>query len=481
MHQPAVARAQRKKNSCRNCRKWAKRVGELEARITELEEELAKANKNSENSSKPPSSDIVKPSSSKGTKIKRKRGGQPGHPRHEREAFPTELIDEFLEYPLDHCPDCAGKMQPADLEPKIVQQIEIKTRPTIISQHRASAYWCATCEKFYYDAPLPSIVEKGGLAGPRLTAFVAYLKGAGHASFSTIRKFLRDVVGIKVSRGYLAKLINKLSRALKDPYEELFGSLADQPVLNIDETGHKDSGKQFWTWCSRAELFVLFNIDPSRSADVLIDVLGEEFDGVIGCDYFGAYRRYMRECNIMVRICLAHLIRDVKFLMKLPDSKERAYGKRLREGLRDLFAIIHEREGSNDEEFENILSFQRDELIRLATPRVPPGNHAQAIAKRFRQHGDSYFRFITTPGIEPTNNLAERAIRFVVIDRKVTQGSCGQNGQNWCARIWTAMATLTAQDRSAFEYLYEAVLAHWKGMPVPSLLPATVQGPVQLE
>ncbi len=128
--------------------------------------------------------------------------------------------------------------------------------------------------------------------GPRLTALVAYLKGGCHASFSTIRKFLRDVMKITISRGQLAKVIRKVSRALQGVYDDLLYRLPTEACLNVDETGHKENKKRFWTWCFRAELYTLFKIDSSRGSKVLLEVLGEEFNGVLGCDYFSAYRKY---------------------------------------------------------------------------------------------------------------------------------------------------------------------------------------------
>ena len=106
-----------------------------------------------------------------------------------------------------------------------------------------------------------------------------------------IRKFLRDVIDVTVSRGYLAKLIQKVSQALAPSYDELLDRLPLETTLNIDETGHKNNGDLFWTWVFKAELYVLFRIDKSRGSQVLIDTLGREFNGAIGCDYFSAYRK----------------------------------------------------------------------------------------------------------------------------------------------------------------------------------------------
>ena len=109
---------------------------------------------------------------------------------------------------------------------------------------------------------------------------------------------------------------------------------------------------------------------------------------------------------------------------------------------------------------------------RAATKWVPPGKHAQNLAKRFHKHGEAYFQFITTPGIEPTNNLAEQAIRFVVIDRRVTQGTRSKTGRRWCERIWTTIATCVQQGRSVFAFLLESVDAHLRGVPPRWLLPS---------
>src|SRR3954447_15732102 len=129
-------------------------------------------------------------------------------------------------------------------------------------------------------------------------------------------------------------------------------------------------------------MYTLFKIDPHRSADVLIEVLGREFDGVLGCDCFSAYRRYMRECDVVVQFCLAHLIRDVKFLTTLPGRAERAYGERLREALRELFGLIHRREQMPAGQFQQRLQQARDEVLLVGTTEVPAGRQAQAMAKR---------------------------------------------------------------------------------------------------
>jgi len=137
----------------------------------------------------------------------------------------------------------------------------------------------------------------------------------------------------------------------------------------------------------------------------------------------------MREFDVLVQFCMAHLIRDVKFMLTLPSREDQAYGQRVRNALRDLFAVIHRREKMTAAGFQKALEAAREQVLRAATTRVPDTKHARNMAKRFRENGEAHFRFITTPGIDPTNNLAEQAIRFVVIDRHITQGTRSDKGR----------------------------------------------------
>ena len=459
---------------CPNCRRLIAVIEQLHAeygkRIAALEARIAKLEKNSSNSHKPPSSDIVKPPPpkwTKGKKRKRKIGGQHGHSKHDRTPFTPDQLDATWDYTLDQCPDCGGDLKNAQAQPRVVQQVELIEKPIRIEEHRAYVYWCSRCRTFHC-ASLPDEVRKGGLVGPRLTALVAYLKGGCHASYSTVQAFLRDVIKVELSTGHIAKLIHKTGAALDQTYDELLGLLPSEDVLNVDETGHKERKKKLWTWCFRAPRYTLFKIDESRGSEVLIDVLGKEFKGVIGSDYFWAYRKYMGDFNVLVQFCLAHLIRDVKYLTTL-DAATKKYGERLLDHLRKLFRVIHRRDTMPEDRFLRALERVRKKLVSAAKhpPWMPD---AQNMADRFRKHGDAYFRFITTPGVEPTNNLAEQAIRFVVIDRRVTQGTRGPAGRRWCERIWTVMATCAGQKRSAFDFLHRAVHAHLTRQPAPSLL-----------
>jgi hypothetical protein len=325
----------------------------------------------------------------------------------------------------------------------------------------------------------PPEVYKEGLFKERLTSLVAYMKNVCHASFSTIRKYIRDVLGEKVSRGYLRKVIEKVSQSLEAPYNELLDRLPLETIVNVDETGHKENGDKFWTWVFKAELYVLFKIDKSRGSKVLIDVLGKEFNGVLGCDYFSAYRKYMKDFSVSIQFCIAHLIRDMRFLTTLTDPTTKAYGQKLLDEVKNMFKVIHDRDNMTPKAFTSALEHAKQKISKAALNDVPSRmnkkgkeekREAQNMANRFRRHGKAYFEFITTPGIDPTNNVAEQAIRFVVIDRHVTQGTRSVKGRQSNERLWTVIATCSLQGRSAFNFILESVKAYFHDQPAPSLL-----------
>jgi transposase len=454
----------------------------LNSQVEELRKQIATLQKNSRNSSKPPSSDIVKPPKP-GPKVgRRKQGAQAGHPKHERALFPNEQIDTFHDHVLPSCPDCHGEViLCAGLEPRRLQQIDLKEGPVLREEHRSHAVWCPRCQKIHYMA-FPEEVVNAGFFMERMTALVAYLKYVCHASFSTIRRFMRDVLGEPVSRGYLRKVLAKVTGSLDGPYEELLNRIPLEAVVNVDESGHKDKGQTFWTWVFRTNLYALFHIDKTRSTQVLIDVLGQEFNGVLGCDYFSSYRSYLQRFDATIQFCIAHLIRDIRFLTTLPDPQSQAYGHRLLDVVRELFKVIHRRGTFSARSFREALESAKQQILHTATTDVPScldkagkelKRHAQNMAERFRKQGEAYFTFITTPGVDPTNNMAEQAIRFIVIDRHVTQGTRSLEGRTTCERLWTVIATCQLQGRSAFEFILKAVHAYYRGQPSPSLLPVS--------
>jgi transposase len=197
----------------------AEAVAPLQARIAQLEAEVARLKKNSGNSSKPPSSDIVKPPQPdaayrRGT---RSIGGQPGHAKHERKPFAPEDVDRIVECELPG--EEARGLRPLS-QWYVVQQVELVEKPFVITEYRAQRYRDPRTGQMVI-ASLPAEVLAAGLVGPRLSAAIAFQKAACHMSYTTIQTFWRDLTGLNLSRGQLAKVVQKASAAIEKPYAEL--------------------------------------------------------------------------------------------------------------------------------------------------------------------------------------------------------------------------------------------------------------------
>lgn len=449
------------------------RIAELEAENARLHAEIARLKKDSSTSSKPPSSDIVKPprpAPTGGKRRQRRCGGQPGHPRHTRPLFPPEQVDRAWIYEWQKS-ELESEWEPLD-EFRTLQQVELVEKLFEVTEHRARLYRSQITGEVIV-APLPEDVRLAGLVGLRLTALLAFQKGACHMSYTSIQTFLKDVFGLPLSTGQIAKIIQKASAALDLAHAELEAALPQQSVMNIDETGHPENGKKLWTWGFHVpgpEGFTWFHIDPSRSTDVLYEFLGETFSGVVGCDYYGVYRKFLDETDAVMQFCWAHLIRDVKFLTTLLDPATRRYGEKLLAKIKGLFRVWHRRGALSAEKWERAARRVAEAVLQRAR-RAPQRSEAQNIAQRFRDYGAYYFTFLKVPGVEPTNNGVEQRMRFVAIDRKITQGTRGERGRRWCERMWTVLATCVQQGRSAFVFLYQSLLTYFKKQPSPSLLP----------
>jgi transposase len=451
------------------------KMTKAEKRVQELQELLAGSKKNSSTSSKPPSSDIVKPPKKK-KEGQRRRGGQEGHPPQQRPPFSPDQIDAVERHAYEACPQCGGPVEQHPTPARTFEQAELVHKPVRVTQHQSLTCRCVRCQQDFTQ-PIPAQVAKAGTFGPRLTAYVAYLKGACHASYGTLQKLLKETCGLKIATGTLVELCQKVAESLLPAYGELLDQLPHQPSVHIDETGHRENGQRHWTWVFRAPQFTLFQIRPSRGAEVLDHNLGEDFSGTLLSDYYSAYRAYLStHPKADAQFCLAHLIRDVKFLETLPDQVDRKFGAEMVAELKALFGFWHTLGTTpGDAALRAALVAQGARLQSVATEHAPDTQASQAIAKRFLKHGAEYLRFTKVPGLEPTNNTAEQAIRQIVIDRRVTQGTRSWRGQVWCERIWTTIATCRQHGRDLLTFLEESLRARLTNTPPPLLLPAQFQ------
>jgi transposase len=212
-----------------------------------------------------------------------------------------------------------------------------------VIEHRAGKYLDPVTGRKYIAA-IPDAIRKGGLLGADFTAAVAFMKGSCHMSYTTIQQLFKELMKLDISRGMLCKAVQKVSIALKPSYNRLAERLPDESQVNVDQTGHHDDGKLHWTWCFDTSQYSLFKIDKSRGCKVLEETLGKNFSGIIGADYWGAYRKYARLFDVRMQYCMVHLIREIRFLSEHKVKKLSHWANELLEWLKKLFDTLHRRD-----------------------------------------------------------------------------------------------------------------------------------------
>ncbi|MBN1589942.1 MAG: IS66 family transposase [Pirellulales bacterium] len=456
-------------------------IEELRREIEELKLALAKATKDSSNSSKSPSSDIVKPprkgSSGKAPRKKRKRGGQQGHQRKLRQPLPPERVDEAFVYELTDAEIRERNLTPTD-QFEVIQHIELLDMPIHVSEHRLRKYLTADGRTVVTQVPE---LQGRPIFGPRLLAMIGWLKSRAHCSYTTIAVWMGDVLQVPVCRGYLSKLCNGvISDSVADAYEELKEAIPRQETLGSDESCLKNNGKKHWIWCVTTSLFTVFHIATSRGRKVLEELIGTGYAGIVHFDYFSSNCSFAWNFDIQAQYCWAHLIRDIRFLEKHPDNRVRIWSGELLDRSRRMFSAWHRRDKMSDEGRHRSLVMHRDKFLTIVR-KPPDASDAGNISARFAiipladgscyDMSEDYFRFMFAPGVEPTNNHTEQQVRHCVIDRRITQGTRSESGQRYHERMWTAIATCAKQGRGFFHFLHQSIAANLAGQAPPSLLP----------
>jgi hypothetical protein len=289
-----------------------------------------------------------------------------------------------------------------------IQQIELPDSPVMVTEHRFALYQSPDGTIYCPYAPE---VHNRPIFGPRLLATIGWLKSRAHCSYTTIDQYFGDVLGIPVSRGYLSKLCTGIvSDSLADAYEEAKTAIPEQPQLGSDETCFKDNGKKNWVGCISSAIMTVFHIAKSRSRAVLEELVGDEFKGYLNFDYFSANCSFAWNYDVKAQYCWAHLIRDMRFLLKHPDKKTEAWAKQLLDRSRRLFLAWHRREEMTQSGFERSMNLHRDRFLEVVRS-VPESTEAANLAARFSlvevsdgstyDMSQDYFRFMFAAGIEP--------------------------------------------------------------------------------
>ena len=458
------------------------KVAEQAKQIADLERQLALRQQNSTTSSKPPSSDgLAGRPRERGRRKKSRRtpGGQLGHPGHCRPLVPPERVNQIVEVFPDVCRHCHHALRARGRavtgEPRRHQVTELPPIDAHITEYQCPHVVCPACGKTT-QAPVPEDVD--GQFGPQLTALIAYLTVVCRVPRRLVQGLLEGAWHIPISLGSTQAAWEEASDAVAAPCQELQQALKQQPVLNGDETGHRTHAEKRWLWAIVAPAFVVFRIAATRGAEVLVDLLGEVFAGVLCSDRWRPYQTYHHGA---LQFCWAHFKRNLLGAQELAKTSEAA--RFCREALAlqaRLFRLWYRFRGdptargaplTRAQLVDKVIPLQK-KLFALGERYLDsPNNDVRHLATALFVHHEKFFVFVHHEGVEPTNNRAERALRTAVQWRKIMFGNRSDVGEVAVARLLTVTRTCQMQQLNALAYLAAAIRCHRRRQAVASLLP----------
>lgn len=445
----------------------AAEIAELKDLVRKL---TARLGQNSLNSSLPPSRDTkeARESRPRRAKSRRKRGGQKGHKRAKRELLPPEQVDEFVHHRPKSCGSCGKRLRGRDPNPTRRQIIELPVLKARVIEHLLHELTCdcgaVTC------AELPPELRHGDF-GPRLCAAVSMLSGGFRMSKRNVQELLSDMFGIDVALGSVSKMESRTSVELAGPHDQVRQRVRASSFVNMDETPWWEGNRKAQLWVASTKDVAFFCIAPERSARIVKDILGEDFDGIVGSDRAKAY---LSIDPVSRQACWFHLGRNFQAKVEL-GGEAAVFGKQMRAFERRLWRAVHAYEADTIDQvsFDRRIKMLRNEVHRTLEQWVDGPDGIDGMCKDLLAIEPALWNFAAHDDVEPSNNRAERDLRHPVVWRRSSFGTDSPRGSRFAERILTVVATCRKQGRSAFQFLADLLTAVWHGQPqqAPQLLP----------
>jgi len=443
-------------------------IARLSARIEDLERRL---NRNSRNSSLPPSQDPPSAEHERAPPSGRSQGAQPGHPGHGRPFQPIESVDAVIDHWPERC-GCGHVFGGAEREPvgeSARQQVsELPEIAVVVSEHRLHRLRCPDCGATA-RAELPADVPAGAF-GPRLAAAIAALTVRNRVSRRDVAELAEELFGVRIATGTVDAIVQRAGAALAGPYQELLDHVRSAPAVNVDETGWRLRGAKRTLWGAFTPRAALLRVAPDRHERELFALLGEEFAGIACSDRWWAYNALEPERR---QACWSHLLRDFAAHAQ-GSAAQQAFGETGLELAERLFAAWEQfrQDGDRPALKRAIAPLKRDlrALLETHARKRARHRHTRTFAKNLLKLWPALWTFSELDGVEPTNNAAERGLRGAVIYRKLSLGSQSEGGEQMIERLLSVSQTCRLQRRSLFAYLAAVLTARARDDPVPLLV-----------
>jgi transposase len=441
-------------------------VEALQAEVGRLREQLGR---DSQNSSKPPSSDgpRARPRPQRQSSG-RKAGGQPGHVGHGRKLKPLDQVTRVIEVKAVSCGKCGALLLGEDVEPVRHQVTELPRIEPEVIEYRQHTLTCLACgAKTSAEQPVDM---PAGSFGPRAQATVGYLSGRFGISQRDVEELLGTVFHTEIGLGSVPAQQEQVSAALAEPVQAAHEYAQEQLAKNVDETSWREGTKRAWLWIEATSLVTVFLVLATRGAKSARQILGDVVQGVVGSDRWSAYNWLDPRQR---QLCWAHLKRDFQALVERGGEAERI-GQALLDQVEQMFSLWHRvRDGTlSRPDFQAAMQpiQQRvGELLREGTQLTC--DKTRRTCENILKLEVALWTFVYVAGVEPTNNDAERPLRRAVLWRRRSFGTQSPDGSRFVERILTTVTTLRQQKRDVLDYLTEACAAAIRGDKAPSLLP----------
>jgi transposase len=408
----------------------------------------------------------------KRVEVRKTPGRKAGVGRFAHRAKPTQQqVKRTKKARLHGCPECGGHLKEIRRHEQYVTDIP-PIRP-VTTRYITESGYCANCHRrvrsHHPEQTSQATGAAGVLVGPRAKALAADLKHRLGASYGKVSETLNDAFGLKVDRSGWCQADPKLAETARPVYQDLLETIRRSSVVHVDETGWRIDTLSGWLWVFANAEVTLYTIADNRSSDVVVEMLGEKFSGILASDGFRAYDQ-VRLSEWLKQKCLAHLLRDLK---DMEETKRGGALRFARDGtalLQAALALKKEKPSLDPPVFAQRageLEARLDGLI--ARKRYLTDRDNRRFARRLHRHREHLLRFLYVDELDATNNLAERQLRPAVITRKTNGCNRSKRGAETHSILASVLATCRQHSIPILDYL---VSLQRYGETPPSLTPS---------
>lgn len=387
-------------------------------------------------------SDIVPKSEPK------KLGPPVGHKGTSRKK--PDRIDQTIVLKLDACPHCNGEI--SELEQTHERYIEdIVPLTLFVTRYIIKHGYCTHCGKVVYPE-VPEVIDNRHF-GLHFLLYITYLRYVMNLPENKITTLLNDIYDARVSEGTIVDYLKKTAELFGDEYKRIKEQMKDLKSCHYDDTGQRVNGMNRWLWVFISNEVALYHTSKSRSKNVVMEILGNDYDGVTVQDFYPSYDK----APGLKQKCWSHLIRDARDLAEKKKSPPGADD--FHKGLQQIYkdATEAQKQISTEEERNSVYAAFVDRLVSFATMEWQHYD-VKRLAKRVLKYSGQLFTFMLVPGIEPTNNCAERALRPCVVQNKIWGCHRTEDGAKNRDILMSVIGTMKLQGKSILSFGKEHIL-----------------------